>query len=603
MTRIGNFIKNLPPFNQLEDSERHRIEEAIEVKPYQPGDLILREDGSHSKYLYLVHIGSVRLMHEGDTIDVLEVGELFGYPSLLNQTSPGRDVVAHEETELYCLPEANFWQLVNNNSNFADFFSQGLTQRLQRMSAMDTTSLGGSLTVDVISLITRPPVFVEAGATVGEAAKVMSDSRIGSAIIATDPPGMLTERDLKARVLAAGLGANIPVSHVMSQPLKTLPSDTPVYSAMLFMLQEGIHHLPLTHDNRIIGVVSVTDMLRHQTTSPFYLLRQLEKFESTDSLTKYSFEVARTVDTLYNGGLDVAQVGRMVASLNDALIKRLLILTEEELGPPPTPYTWLVFGSEGRMEQLLLTDQDNALIYQQDTPESQDYFAKLSEKVVQGLLQAGFPPCPGGYMATNWCKPLADWEQLFRGWIMKPEPKALMEAGIFFDFREVHGNLPIKSLKTILGEAKSQQLFLAHLARASLDFNPPLGFFKRIRTDDEGRVDLKKGGIAPIVGMARVYGLEAGVSSYSTIERLKGAVRAGNLSQDGADLLNETLRFLLRVRLDAQLNAYERGRTPDNRVRWDDLSPLTRSHLKEAFVAVRDYQDYVANHFNVGMLR
>ncbi|MCB0214802.1 MAG: cyclic nucleotide-binding protein, partial [Anaerolineae bacterium] len=208
----------------------------------------------------------------------------------------------------------------------------------------------------------------------------------------------------------------------------------------------------------------------------------------------------------FRGGLGAPQIGRIISTLNDTLISRLVQLAEEELGPPPMPYAWIVFGSEGRSEQALLTDQDNALVYAEPSDAARDYFASLAAFVVDRLVAAGFPPCPGGYMATNWCMPLGEWQDLFAGWIARPEPQALMEAGIFFDFRRVHGDLSLEPLERQLADAHANGIFLAYMAQAANTFAPPLGFFNRIRSED-GFVDLKKGGIAPVVGLARALAL------------------------------------------------------------------------------------------------
>jgi CBS domain-containing protein len=208
----------------------------------------------------------------------------------------------------------------------------------------------------------------------------------------------------------------------MTRPLKTLPSDTPVHGALLYMLEERIHHLPVLREGEIIGVLTATDLLRHQTTNPLYLMRRVEHLDRDTTLATYSRDAAAMVERLFRGGLKVGQIGRVFASLNDALIRRLCRLAEVDLGPPPCPYAWLVFGSEGRMEQALLTDQDNALVYARDEAGAPEYFARLAARVVGDLVTAGFPPCPGGCMATNWNKPLAAWEETIRGWIDEPTP-------------------------------------------------------------------------------------------------------------------------------------------------------------------------------------
>lgn len=253
------------------------------------------------------------------------------------------------------------------------------------------------------------------------------------------------------------------------------------------------------------------------------------------------------------------------------------------------------------MEQALLTDQDNALIYKADTPKARKYFAAMAEHVVNHLIQAGFPPCPGGYMATNWCKPMDDWIRLFDSWIRTPDPQALLETAIFFDFRAVYGNLSVEPLETLVNKSGSEGVFLAHMARAALEFKPPIGFFRRIRAEN-GEVNLKSGGVAPIVALARVYALEGNIRARTTFERLEAAVEAGTLSQEGAENLIETYRFLLKLRLREQLAAVKSGNAPNNRVHLQSLSAVENRHLKDAFSAIREMQDAASQRFRTDML-
>ena len=449
-----------------------------------------------------------------------------------------------------------------------------------------------SLTLPVKYLVKRPPVFVEPGATVAQAAQTMREALIGSILVADDPPGIVTDRDLRGRVLAAGLGPETSVRQIMSRPLKTLDSDAPVVAALHLMLEEDIHHLALVEEGRIVGVISSSDLLQHQTRSPFYLRRILETLEGPARLAHYSREVAGMVETLFRGGLGAVQIGRIVSSLNDALVKRLVGLAERDLGPAPTEFAWIVFGSEGRLEQALLTDQDNALIYGEESETARVYFGTLAERVVGGLIQTGFPPCAGGFMATHWCKALEEWRRLFALWVRTPEPQALLEAAIFFDFRPVAGTLSLAPLDEILAGAGPEKAFIAHLAEGALA-PPPLGFFNRIRSDD-GKVDVKKGGLAPIVGLSRAAALAGGSLERSTLERLAAAGKSGIfLSQDDASELAEIFQFLLHLRLRQQLTSLQSNRPLDHNIHLNALSTAERRHLKEGFVRIRRIQNGV----------
>jgi CBS domain-containing protein len=457
--------------------------------------------------------------------------------------------------------------------------------------------IGEDLTTPIASLVSRPPVAVSPEASVAEAARAMRDAGASAALITDEPPGIVTHRDLGERVLAAGLEPGVPVRAVMSRPLQPFPDGMPVHEALRRVLELGVHHVPVTRGGRVVAILRDTDLLRHQFRSPLPLLNRIEALgRLSDAPGDYSREVASITETLFFGGLGVAQIGGVLAAVSDALVRRLLALAERELGPPPCPYSWIVLGSEGRREQVLLSDQDNALVYRDDVQGASDYFRSLAELAVDGLLKSGFPRCPGGYMATSWCKPLAEWQVLFRRWVEIPEPEALLEAQIFLDFRTVHGGLSLEPLDRTLASGGRRGLFLHNLARAVLRFRPPLGPLGRIRTDD-GAIDLKVGGIGPIVMMARLYALAAGAGARPTLERLQVAAEAGTLSRAGAEILGESFRFLTRLRLQEQIRSLHRGEEPGNQVRLDAVSPLERRRLSEALRAVRKQQDAAALRF------
>lgn len=596
-----DFIEQIPPFDQLQPADLALIRQALQRVEYEASALILRQGGAPSSYLNIVRSGAVELRAGGQVRQTLEVGDVFGFPSMLAQEAPLADAVAVDACVIYRIPETLFRTLLERPA-FAQYFLRGLSERLRNAATSEQAVNAQGLGVPVKYLIAHEPLFVEPDATVQQAAQIMSEAGASSVLVAADPPGILTDRDLRRRVLAAGRGLSTLVSDVMSRPLVTLDSDTPVHGAMMRMLEEKIHHLALTEENRIVGLVSSTDLLRFQAQDPIFLQRQLKSLHDPLELARYSSEVNSAIEMLSRGGLAAPQIGRIVSTLNDTLISRLVQQAEAELGEPPTPYAWIVFGSEGRCEQVVLTDQDNALVYAETSEAAHNYFSRLADFVVTRLIRAGFPLCSGGYMATHWCKPLDDWLALFTGWIDRPEPQALMEAGIFFDFRTIHGDLSLELLEQQMVSARHNGIFLAYLARAANAFAPPLGFFNRLRSEG-GYIDLKKGGIAPVVGMARALALAVGSRERSTLERLAAAVAGGSLSREGADNLQGAFEFFLHIRLRAQLAAIRAGETPDNRILLKSLTAREQRLLKDAFMMVREMQDAVASQLQGGGLR
>ncbi|WP_135255549.1 putative nucleotidyltransferase substrate binding domain-containing protein [Thermus caldilimi] len=578
--------RTLPPLNALPEAEREALLKEAQAEEHPSGAFLLEQGGGPAQALYLLLEGTVALLDGEEEVGTLEAGEFFGFPSLLSGEPPAFSVVAKTPVKVLAFPKEAFQRLLAH-PEAARFFGQGLVERV-RLRLSPTPSLFSP----VGQLVRRPPAFIPPSATVEEAAKKMRQEGISSLLVEGEPPGILTDRDLRNRVLAEGRPPSTPVGEVMTSPLFSLPAETPLYEALAAMVERGIHHLPLTERERLVGVVTHTDLLLNQAQSPLLLLRRIERLE----LERYSLEVASLVASLFQRGLGGVEIGRVVASLNDALIRRLVREAEAALGPPPVAHAFLVFGSEGRREQALLTDQDNALALESNGHEA--YFQALAEHVVGGLLRAGIPECKGGYMATRWRKTLWEWQETFRRWMEAPEPQPLLETQIFFDLRKAAGGLSLKPLEETILEGSRKGVFLYHLAQASLEFRPPLGLFGRVRTE-EGFLDLKRHAIAPIVALARLHALMAGSPAKGTVERLKAAVEGGTLSQEGAERLEEAFRFFFALRLKHQLWALEESKEVSNRVLWSSLSPGERRKALEGFRAIAEVQESTASRFQL----
>lgn len=335
-----------------------------------------------------------------------------------------------------------------------------------------------------------------------------------------------------------------------------------------------------------------------QLATPLRALDELRSIARPEPLDGYRQLLVELVAGLLAEGADAVEVTQAVARVNDTLTARLLALAEAELGPVPCRYAWLSLGSQGRGEQVLSSDQDSAVAYEDDAPEAaRGYVAALADLVVEALARAGLPRCAGGYMATTWCRPLGDYQRLFRGWVTAPEPQALLQAEVFLDVRAAHGTLPADPLGAVLvGGGGERSRFLVMMARAAVTFRPPLRPLGGVRARD-GVVDVKLAGIAALVLLARLYALAAGSDARTTPLRLAAAAEAGTLSRAGAAQLTEAYRFLTRLRLRHQLDQARRGVAPDNLVPLDDLTPAERRRLRDVLHAVRDTQAYTATRF------
>jgi CBS domain-containing protein len=593
------FVRGTPPFDALPPGAFDGAARALEIVFFPAGTRLLTRGGAPSDHLYVIRKGAVRLERDAQTLQVLEEGEIFGFTSLISGRAT-LDVLVEEDLLAYRLPKAQFEALLAH-APFAGHFASGLAERLRNsLERSQVVSFQPDLAVPVSSLLRGPAVRVPREATVGEAARVMADRSVSSVLVDSEPPGIVTDRDFRRRVLAAGKGPETPVLAVSSSPLKTVVADCPVYEAWRILLDAGVHHLPVTRDGEIVGVLSATDLLKTTAAGPVAVMKRVERLGDRSALPGYATKVAEMASVLFNGGLEPAVIGGFVSRLNDTLLTRILRWAEADLGPPPTPYAWIVFGSEGRMEQMVLTDQDNALVYGEESPEARAYFDALSERAIADLVAAGFPRCPGGYMATRWHGPLEEWMDRFRGWLDQPTPKALLEASIFFDFRPVHGHLDVSRLRAAVARAKGARTFLSAMAKSALTFHVPGGLALRLRSESS-KFDMKLKGISPIVFLARVYGLESAARTSNTLDRLRASVDAGLIEKDTCDTLSEAYRFLLRVRLRAQLKMISEGKPPSNMVSLSDLSSMERSRLRDAFRAVEVWHEHAAYHFRTDL--
>jgi CBS domain-containing protein len=593
------FVRATPPFDVLPPPLFAEVAGSLEVAFYPRGTRLVERGGATAEHLFVIRKGAVRLERDGQTLDVLEEGELFGFTSLIAGVATS-DVIVDDDLLAYRLPRAVFTKLLDDAA-FSRHFATSLAERLRTLEEARGPSFQAELARPVGDLVERPPVSAGAEVTVAEAARKMRTERVDSIIVLGEPPGIVTDRDLRNRVLAEGKPAETPLGAIQSSPLMTIAATAPVYEAWRTLLDLGLHHLPVVRGAEIVGIVTASDVLRRTSQGPIPVLRRVERLKDPASLPGYAAQIAEMVRGLLGGGLDVLVVAGLVASLNATLVRRILRWAEADLGPPPCAYAWLVYGSEGRCEQLLLTDQDNALVFADDTPAARAYFASFAARVVGDLVTAGFPACPGGYMATRWQGPLAEWEARFAAWIDAPTPDALLAAHIFFDYRIVHGRLALAPLDASVARAGKSRVFLSALAKSAMEFRPLASLLLRLKGGST-KIDFKAQGISPLVFLARCYGIEAGARAPNSLERLAAAVDAGIVSKDAYATLAEAYRFLLRLRVRHQLAMLAAGEPPSNQVALRDLSSVERSHLKESFDAISSWQETARFHYRTDLL-
>ncbi len=588
------WLRATPPFDALPPPLFERVAAAADVAFHPAGTWLVRTGGRPLEHLFVIRKGSVRIERDGQTLQVLEQGEVFGYTSLITGQA-NLDVQVEEDLVAYRLPAGEF-RLLLDDAQFARHFAGGLAQRLKSALARSpVATFRTDLSLEVQQIGREPAVWVDADATVGEAARRMREEKASCVLVRTEPPAIVTDRDFRNRVLAEGLGPDAKISGVATPSPRTVRAGTRIYDAWAALLDAGVHHLPVVRGDEIVGVLTSSDLLRCSAQGPMAVLRRVERLRTRASLPGYAATLTEMTSALLAGGLDATVIAGFVARLNDALVDRIVRMAEADLGTAPCMWAWLALGSEGRMEQTLLTDQDNALVWEGEGQETRDWFAVFAERVNTDLEAAGFPRCPGGYMARTWNGTLADWTRRFEEWVNVPSPEALLRAAIFFDFRRVAGALDLAPLDEVLAEAAKTAIFVRFLARAALEFKPPPLLVLTLRA--RSTVDLKLHGIAPLVFLARCFGLELGGERRNTVARLEAAAKAGRIPEDVFAAAAEAYRFLLGLRLRLQLDRLAKGAPPSSAVPLAELTPIERSRVKDALRAVKGLQESGALHF------
>ncbi len=609
---IRGFVAAHHPFDLLPEAALAEVAKSIEIS-YARRDTVIMKPGDKVASLYMVRTGAVETRDpDGQLLARVTEGEVFGVRSLLRGGQAVNQIVAIEDSLVYQVPAALFHKLRDDHPPFAYFFASFDGGRLR-------DSFGGGmasknfdlLTKRAGALLARGPVTVGPEASIQQAAQVMRQERVSSVLVVEDGrlTGILTDRDLRSRVVAEGLPVDRPVRGIMSPATYVVQAGDQAFEALLLMSRHNIHHLPVLDDGKVAGCLTTSMLVQSHSTSPLYMARNIHDCTTVEQLRDIVARIPNLVLEMAEWGATAQSIGHTCSTLTDAVTVRLIQLAEEKLGPPPVPYAWMAAGSQARHEQTALSDQDNCLILSDDyDPLAHGpYFASLAKLVCDGLNSCGYVYCPGEMMAMTdqWRMTLGEWKRTFTRWIEEPEPKALMLSCVFFDMRVVHGEARLYQdlHEMILEKSQKNRIFLAYMAKNAMSHQPPLGFFRNLvlihRGDHDHTLDLKHNGVVPIVDLARVYALSAGVGAVNSFDRLSAAAQAGALSQEGGLDLTDALEFISLTRLQHQSRMIREGQKADNYLSPDELSSFERSHLKGAFSVVKTLQTSMARAFQL----
>jgi len=615
----ARFLRQYLPFAQMEEDAVRFLAANLALGYYPRDTVILDPAQAAPAVLHIIQRGTVQVIPFSAGMDgnaqpaCLGAGECFSVSALLEERPVIAPYTAATDTFCYELPADRFPELLTRSPVFRDFATRYLasmlkeSRRLLKLNFTSTTGEQQTMNRTLRSLVTRPPVTCAPQTPIGDVLRTMQDNNVGSVLVISDgcqPQGIFTRHDVLDRVALARHDLARPISDVMTPDPLIMPADDSAYDAALLIAHRGIRHIPVCDGNRVIGVVTERDLFALQRVSVRAINRTITDAQTVANLRDAARDIHRLAHSMLGQGVAAEQLTLIISTLNDALVRQLIEIERRRFPLDGLRWCWLAFGSEGRYEQTISTDQDNGLIFDSDgeNPDAvRERLLPFAQAVNQALDLCGFPLCTGNIMASNpqWCLDLTEWQTAFNGWLANTNPQALLNAVIFFDFRPVYGEASMAQIlrRHLSDLAKNNRQFQRQLARYALESRPPMGMISDFVTERDGEfrgtIDLKKSGARLFTDAARVMALAAGVTHTNTAQRLRQAGATLKMPESEISSITDAFFFLQALRLRGQMavDAAEQGA---NRIDPEQLNEVDRRILKESFRQARKLQSRVA---------
>lgn len=612
-------LKSIDPFSFLPEEEIDKLSNELFLVKYPKGTLLFVQGRSPVAHLHILQKGAAQRYYERNNqktmIGVLGQGDSFGGISmLLNDSIAIRSLDITEESYFYLLKRERFLELCLNYPAFSEYFTDIFGKRMLNRSYAaiiaktvphDAEALQ-FFNQSIETICNRNVIFGADHMSIQAAAQAMRAADSSFIFIQNDDGatiGILTEQDLTRKVIAGGIDIKRAVADIISTPLLVISEQALVFEALMAMLQNDVRHLAVENNRKdVTAVVRQREFLVAQGHSHLFLIGEIANAKQIEEIERCRNQIPLLVRDLIANGANAKNVNRFITAVSDVITNRVMQMVLEQSDAPPVPFAFMVMGSEGRGEQTLKTDQDNAIVYADcdaDTAEKVNaYFLTVGQKVTAMLDQVGYAYCIGNVMARNpkWCQPLSVWKGYFSNWIHTAEPEDLLQASIFFDFRFAYGDaVLVDQLRAHLFNAlEGWSGFFRHLTENGLYFKPPLGFFRNFVVESKGkhrhRLDIKSA-MTPIVDFARIYALKHKIAETNTLERLRVLRRRKVLSSAEYEELEKGYGFLMQMRFVRQVTAaLDEKMPPDNFINPKKLTRIEQTMLKEIFRRIEKFQ-------------
>jgi CBS domain-containing protein len=617
---LHKFLENTPPFAYLSPGEVTNVANRLATEFFPRDTVIIKQGGPPSEKLLFIKSGSVKVFIESEQqtegiLDIKGEGEVFGFISLITKEPQKITVVALEDTHCYALKKDIVTRLLQTNPAFAEYFINYLARYVSqafeeiRHKTLFSTGADRQLFTMPVGEAAKPIITIDQETTIQESARIMARNKISSLVIQDQnqkPLGIVTDRDLREKVIAQGSSIQEPIKNIATLSLIQIQADESSFDAVIKMVQNNIHRLLVEENGLLKGIVTNHDLMLQQGSSPLTFANDILKQHSLDGLIPLSQKANNVLPVLLKENARLEQINKIITEINDRLTTKVLEFAEAECGPPPSPYCFFSFGSSGRKEQTFKTDQDNAIIYanpanDQEAEACRSYFQTFGALVTENLIKVGFPSCPGGYMASNpeWCQPVQTWKRYFSNWVDEPKAESLLKFLILIDMRPLWGKLSLgEELKDfVFTSLVDRRIFLGHMANMMLKTTPPLGFFKQFVVEKSGdhkdTFDLKVKGITPLMDAVRLFAMEKGVKETSTLDRIRSLKDKHSIVEEYGSEMEFAFEFIMLLRIRHQYGQMKAGKPPDNFINPEQLTNMEKKNLKEAFSLMIKIQNQI----------
>jgi CBS domain-containing protein len=627
--RILDFLKGFPPFDALTHEQLFSIATQVKVHYIEKDNFIFKQNEDLHDSFYVVKDGAIGIYRGNSLVDECDEGDIFGLRALIRKDQYLLDAKAIEESIVYSMSSKVLEDIIITNPKANQFLIASFaTNTRNPYSEEDKGTLfanesflqpnTNSFTEVQSANFSKNPIVCQAHTIIKEACLVMSARKVGSIIITENkqPIGIITDKDLRNKIATGLHTISEEVETIMSAPVITFPPTITVAEAQIAMLKNEISHLCITSDgtpnSELIGILSEHDIIVMHGNNPSVLIKEIKRATTSDSLKFIREKAQELLKNYIEQHIPISFIANIISAINDAITKRIILLSISEIQEePPVTFAWLAIGSQGRKEQLLLTDQDNALVFEDVSEDKKEatnsYFLKLAKGINNKLNTVGFELCPANMMASNpkWCLSVTEWKAQFKNWITHPDQDKIMLCNIFFDYDLVYGNHDlVDEMSTSIFEAiDSYEIFLNFMGRDALKNPAPLSFFRNFLVEDSGehkdQFDIKARAIMPLVDAARLLVLSHNTKDVnSTIERFKKLAEIEPQTKDLYESCISAFRILLRFRTQQGLKNNDSGRFID----LNSLSKADRLKLKGCFKPIKDIQDVLKVRFKLSQL-